>query len=33
MVVIVQLLADELVQHCLRADRMYSKWAYDGILG
>ena len=24
---------DELEQHCLRADRIYSKWAYDDILG
>jgi hypothetical protein len=33
MVVIVQFLADELEQHCLRVDRVYSKWAYEGILG
>lgn len=25
--------ADELEQHCLRADRVYSKWAYEGVLG
>ncbi len=25
--------ADELEQHCLRADRIYSKWAYEGVLG
>jgi len=24
---------DELEQHCLRADKVYSKWAYEGILG
>ena len=24
---------DELEQHCLRADKVYSKWAYQGILG
>lgn len=25
--------ADELAHHCLRADRVYSNWAYEGILG
>jgi choline-sulfatase len=25
--------ADELEQHCLRADKVYSKWAYQDILG
>ena len=25
--------ADELEAHCLRADKVYSKWAYEGILG
>ena len=25
--------ADELESHCLRADRVYSKWAYEGMLG
>ena len=25
--------ADELEQHCLRADKIYSQWAYEGILG
>ena len=24
---------DELEQHCLRADKVYSQWAYQGILG
>jgi choline-sulfatase len=24
---------DELEQYCLRADKVYSKWAYEGILG
>ena len=24
---------DELEQHCLRADKIYSQWAYQGILG
>ncbi len=24
---------DELERHCLRADRIYSQWAYDGIVG
>jgi len=24
--------SDELERHCLRADRIYSKWAYEGIL-
>ena len=33
MVVIVQFLADEGEQHCLRTDRVYSKRAYEGILG
>jgi choline-sulfatase len=25
--------ADELEQHCLRADKVYSQWAYQDILG
>lgn len=25
--------SDELEQHCLRADKVYSQWAYQGILG
>ena len=25
--------ADELEQHCLRADRVYSNWAYEGLVG
>ncbi len=25
--------ADELEQHCLRADRIYGEWAYQGIVG
>ena len=25
--------ADELERHCLRADKVYSKWAYQDILG
>jgi len=24
---------DELEQHCLRADKIYSQWAYQEILG
>lgn len=25
--------ADKLEQHCLRADKVYSQWAYQDILG
>ena len=24
---------DEVERHCLRADRIYSQWAYDGLVG